>query len=68
MNSSSCQNHLLIATIEDENTRLDRFLAMHIEGISRSRLKALILEGQVFFKGERLVEPNTGSNAASSLS
>jgi 23S rRNA pseudouridine1911/1915/1917 synthase len=58
MNPSSSQNHLLTALVEDENERLDRFLASRIEGMSRSRLKALIKTGQVRFRGDTLVEPN----------
>ncbi len=58
MSSSSSQNQVLTATAKDENQRLDRFLATHVEGLSRSRLKALIKEGQVSFKGAKLVEPN----------
>jgi len=58
MNSPLAQNHVLTVEAEDDNLRLDRFLATHIEGLSRSRLKALIKEGQVSFKGDTLVEPN----------
>ncbi len=58
MPPTSSPQHLLTARAEDDNERLDRFLATHIEGISRSRLKTLIKEGQVSFKGDRLREPN----------
>ncbi len=58
MGSPFARNHILTARKEDENERLDRFLAAHIEGMSRSRLKTLIKEGQVSFKGATLVEPN----------
>ncbi len=58
MSAPSSQNHVLIAKEEDANERLDRFLAAHIEGMSRSRLKTLIKEGQVRFKGDTLMEPN----------
>ena len=58
MNSTSSHQHFLTARAEDENERLDRFLALHIEGLSRSRLKTLIKEGQVSYKGDTLREPN----------
>ena len=58
MSSPLAQNLVLTATQEDNNERLDRFLATRIEGMSRSRLKTLIKEGQVSFKGDTLVEPN----------
>lgn len=58
MSSPLAQNHVLTVEAEDDNVRLDRFLAIHIEGLSRSRLKTLIKEGQVSFKGDTLVEPN----------
>ena len=58
MNSTSCQTHLLTVRSGEENERLDRFLATRIEGLSRSRLKALIKQGQVSFKGDILTEPN----------
>jgi 23S rRNA pseudouridine1911/1915/1917 synthase len=37
----------ITATAEDEGTRLDRMLAARLPSLSRSRLKALILDGQV---------------------
>jgi len=58
MSSPLAQNHVLTVEEDDQNERLDRFLATRIEGMSRSRLKTLIKEGQVSFKGDRLVEPN----------
>ncbi len=35
---------------EDEGSRLDRLLAAHVPALSRSRLKALILDGHVSLK------------------
>ena len=58
MSSSSSQKHVLTAGVEDDNMRLDQFLAAGIEGISRSRLKVLIKDGQVRFKGATIEEPN----------
>ncbi len=58
MSSPSAQKLVLTVADEDDNERLDRFLATHVEGLSRSRLKTLIKEGQVRFKGDSLVEPN----------
>ena len=39
-------------------TRLDRFLADSLDDLSRSRLKALIEEGQVSCAGETITEPS----------
>ncbi len=58
MSSSSSQKHVLTAGVEDDNMRLDQFLAKGVEGISRSRLKVLIKDGQVRFKGATIEEPN----------
>lgn len=43
----------------DDGMRLDRFLAAHCEDLSRSRLKALILEGAVTC-GERVLNSPSG--------
>ena len=58
MVSSSSQNHVLTVEAGDENERLDRFLASRLGDMSRSRLKTLIKQGQVRFRGNRLIEPN----------
>ena len=48
MSSSSSQKYVLTAEVEDDNMRLDQFLAAGIKGLSRSRLKVLIKDGQVY--------------------
>src|SRR4051812_25938892 len=48
---------LTIAT-EDDGTRLDRVLAARIPALSRSRLKALILSGEVAINGETIRDPS----------
>jgi 23S rRNA pseudouridine1911/1915/1917 synthase len=47
----------LLAAPEDEGQRLDRFLALRIGAVSRSRVKALIEAGQVQRGGEGVREP-----------
>lgn len=42
------QRHEVIVTGDEGSARLDRVLAIHIPELSRSRLKSLILAGQVF--------------------
>lgn len=46
------------AGAEDEGERLDRFLANHVSGMSRSRLKDLIKAGHTTQDGRTIVEPN----------
>jgi 23S rRNA pseudouridine1911/1915/1917 synthase len=45
------------ATEDDEGKRLDQFLAEALDGLSRSRLKALIEEGRVTRSGVRIARP-----------
>ena len=45
-------------SVTGAQTRLDRFLADSLAGLSRSRLKALIEEGQVSCAGETITEPS----------
>ena len=54
----------VIATPEDSGARLDRVLAMRIEGLSRTRLKALILDGAVTIGGRTIRDPEHRVNAA----
>ena len=47
-----------IAPAEAAGTRADRFLAGALEGLSRSRVKALIQAGQVTRDGQTLSDPS----------
>jgi 23S rRNA pseudouridine1911/1915/1917 synthase len=58
MSSPLPQSVVLSVAEPDEGERLDRFLARKLGGVSRSRLKSLVKEGQVRFKGRTIVEPN----------
>ena len=50
--------HLQVVVVGDENSvRLDRVLALRCPDLSRSRLKALILAGQVVTKGSVVRDP-----------
>src|SRR5919107_1146398 len=53
-------NHTEALTIsaEDDGTRLDRVLAARIPALSRSRLKALILNGEVTIDGRTIRDPS----------
>ena len=48
----------LLARPEDKGERLDRFLAREIPGLSRTRLKALVLEGRVTIDDAPAGDPN----------
>lgn len=47
VSTTSVERHRVIVTDADAGARLDRVLADHIGAVSRSRVKALIKEGQV---------------------
>jgi len=51
------KTHEIAATEADQGTRLDRFLAERIGGLSRSRVKALIEQGHATRDGEAVTEP-----------
>jgi 23S rRNA pseudouridine1911/1915/1917 synthase len=55
-NSPQAVRTLVIAPAED-GERLDRVLANHISELSRSRLKALVLAGQVTIAGSQVRDP-----------
>jgi len=57
----------VIATPLDAGARLDRVLAARIEGLSRTRLKALILEGAVTIGGRTIRDPEHRVNAADTI-
>ena len=52
---------------ENAGTRLDAFLADAVADISRNRVKALILTGQVAIGGRTVVEPKRPVNAGESV-
>jgi 23S rRNA pseudouridine1911/1915/1917 synthase len=56
-NSNSGQRLDVIVAGDEGSTRLDRVLALRLSGLSRSRLKALILAGQVAVKGAPVRDP-----------
>jgi 23S rRNA pseudouridine1911/1915/1917 synthase len=47
----------LIITAADDGVRLDRVLASRVSELSRSRIKALVLAGQVTIDGELILDP-----------
>ena len=56
-NSNSGQRLEVIVAGDEGSTRLDRVLALRLSGLSRSRLKALILAGQVALKSAPIRDP-----------
>jgi 23S rRNA pseudouridine1911/1915/1917 synthase len=55
--SNSGQRHQVIVTGDEGSNRLDRVLAVRLEALSRSRLKALILAGSVTLKNTPIRDP-----------
>jgi len=55
--SNGAQRLAVIVAGEEGSTRLDRVLALRVAELSRSRLKALILAGQVSIKGAPIRDP-----------
>src|SRR4030088_497378 len=53
----------VVVTDADAGNRLDRVLAASISGVSRSRLKALILAGEVTLGGRTIRDPGHRVNA-----
>ena len=57
----------IVAAGEDSGARLDRVLAARIEGLSRTRLKALILDGKVTIGGRTIRDPGQRVNAGDAI-
>src|SRR5436190_19229979 len=57
----------VVAAAADAGARLDRVLAARIEGLSRTRLKALILDGAVTIGGRTIRDPEHRVNAADAI-
>src|SRR4029079_7324630 len=55
------------AAAEDAGWRLDRVLAGGVEYLSRSRLKALVLAGQVTVGGRTVLDPGHKINAGAEI-
>ncbi|TAN55102.1 MAG: RluA family pseudouridine synthase [Rhodospirillales bacterium] len=51
-------NELPAVSLSDAGTRLDKWLAQAVPGLSRSRLKALITDGQVSLNGLTITDPS----------
>src|SRR5207245_3802529 len=60
--AETARTKTLVAAPSDEGKRLDRVLADHVE-LSRSRLKALILAGEVAVAGTTIRDPGHRVNA-----
>jgi 23S rRNA pseudouridine1911/1915/1917 synthase len=59
--------HQIVVAGEEAGSRLDRMLATRIEELSRSRLKALILDGDVAIDGRTIRDPEYRVNAGESV-
>src|SRR5262249_57623265 len=58
---------IIVVAGRDDGERLDRTLAGHA-GLSRSRLKALILAGEIAIDGQTIRDPAHRVNAGASIS
>jgi 23S rRNA pseudouridine1911/1915/1917 synthase len=67
MSETHERKETVIATPDDAGARLDRVLAARIEGLSRTRLKALILNGAVTIGGRTIRDPEHRVNAADEI-
>jgi 23S rRNA pseudouridine1911/1915/1917 synthase len=67
MTNSDGQRFEISASAEDKGARLDRFLADRIKQLSRTRLKALILEGAVEVSGRTVRDPEYRVNAGDEI-
>ncbi len=67
MTDSAGQRFEISARAEDKGARLDRFLAGRIKELSRTRLKALILEGEVEVSGRTVRDPEYRVNAGDEI-
>jgi 23S rRNA pseudouridine1911/1915/1917 synthase len=63
MTDLNSQRYEISASAEDKGARLDRFLADRIKELSRTRLKNLILEGEVEVSGRTVRDPEYRVNA-----
>jgi 23S rRNA pseudouridine1911/1915/1917 synthase len=57
----------LVIAAEDDGARLDRVLAARIPALSRSRLKALILAGEVAIDGRTIRDPSERVKSATTV-
>jgi 23S rRNA pseudouridine1911/1915/1917 synthase len=57
----------VITSAEEQGQRLDRVLAARIPALSRSRLKALILDGQVTVAGRTVRDPAASVNSGEAV-
>jgi 23S rRNA pseudouridine1911/1915/1917 synthase len=61
------RNETLEVAAAEAGERLDRVLAAHVAGLSRTRLKALVLEGRVAVSGRTIRDPGHRVNAGDSI-
>lgn len=57
-NEKSGETHEFLITEEDAGARLDKWLSERLEGLTRTRLKALIENGALARNGETLIDPS----------
>jgi 23S rRNA pseudouridine1911/1915/1917 synthase len=62
------ETHTLTVPAEEAGERLDRMLTKHIQDLSRSRLKALVLAGQVTIGGHAVRDPGHRVQAGNQIS
>jgi 23S rRNA pseudouridine1911/1915/1917 synthase len=68
LDDASEDTHRLTVAADEAGERLDRVLARHVQDLSRSRLKALILAGQVTLGGHAVRDPSQSVQAGNEIS
>jgi 23S rRNA pseudouridine1911/1915/1917 synthase len=63
MSGGNGQVETVVVADAEKGARLDRVLALHLSELSRSRLKALILAGEVTIEGRTIRDPSHRVNA-----
>ena len=63
MSGGNGQVETIVVADAEKGARLDRVLALHLSELSRSRLKALILAGEVTIEGRTIRDPSHRVNA-----
>jgi 23S rRNA pseudouridine1911/1915/1917 synthase len=61
------RTHKVVVSATDHGERLDRLLATRIKELSRSRIKALILAGEVTMTGQTIGDPGQRVNASAEI-
>jgi 23S rRNA pseudouridine1911/1915/1917 synthase len=68
LDDTNAQTYSLTVAVAEAGERLDRVLANHVPDLSRSRVKALVLAGQVTVGGHTIFDPGHRMRAGNKIS